>query len=87
VTYALFVKLFGLLWGDNGERAGRFIWRAVIIFIAIIIVIRLGMDYNNIMAAIMCAGVLFMPVLMIFTAVFKDDAKEALCKFFDWEFD
>ena len=87
VAWGILVKLTLFLWGDGAALIGRFIWRGLIIFVSVLLVIRIGMDYNNIVAAIGAATILFLPVIMIFAAFFKDDVKEGMCRFFGWNED
>ncbi len=85
LAWSLLVKYTLYLWGESAASAGRLIWRGLLIIVSALLVIRVGMDYNNIVAAVGAALILFLPLIMIVTAVFKDDISEAACRFFGWE--
>lgn len=85
LSWGILVRCSEILWGEKGAKAGNILWKLCLFLTFCIIIVRVGVDYNEYLGSIGAALVLFLPVAVVVSAVFRDDIQEFCIKFFGWE--
>ena len=84
-AWLVFVKAIEILFGAAAAEKGAKVWKVFLFATFCVIITRVFMDYNRLIGSIAGILVLFMPFVVMGTAVFKDEMRSFTFKFFGWE--
>ncbi|MEI6845634.1 MAG: hypothetical protein WCK36_01140 [Candidatus Firestonebacteria bacterium] len=85
ISWFIFVKAAGLLFGEAAEEKGLKYWKVFLLAVFCVIITRVLLDYNRYVGIVAAVLLVFMPFVVIGSAVFKEEIRTFTFKFFGWE--